>query len=67
MARQLSIDEHNREIARSLAARADARDMVRQTRAVIAASRDAIRESDARIERARARSGWKDRELPTSR
>jgi len=58
MARRLTVDEHSREIARSLSASAEARDMVRHTRAVIAASRDAIRDSDAKIERARSR--WKE-------
>ena len=67
MAKQQSIDQQTQEITRSLAASADARDIVRRTREQIDASRQAMRDSDARIEHVRARNRWKDRTLPTSR
>ena len=67
MDKQQSIDQQTQEITRSLAASADARDIVRRTRERIEASRQAMCDSDVRIEHVRARSRWKDRTLPTIR
>jgi len=56
MAKQQSIDQQTQEITRSLAASADGRDIVRRPREQIEASRQAMRDSDAKIEHVRARS-----------
>jgi hypothetical protein len=63
MADQPSLTQQNNDIKRFRDEGADARDMVRKARELIEASRDAMRESDARIKRTRARGRWKPERL----
>jgi len=52
MTKQPSTTEQFKEIEQAFASSCDVRETVRKTRELIESSRDAMRESDARIERA---------------